>query len=467
MGPHRPPAAIHFLGAAGTVTGSRFLVDSPSARILVDCGMFQGNRVLRERNWTPFPVDPASIDAVVITHAHLDHIGYLPVLAQQGFGGAVWCTSSTASLADIVLRDAAHLQEEEAEYANRKGYSRHHPAVPLYTAEDAELALRLIRSTPVRTTVALASGVDAVLRPAGHILGSTTVELRLETPDQRLLFTGDLGRPAHPLLAAPDDPPNADVVVTESTYGDRQHEDEAAALHELADVITRTAERGGMVIIPAFAVDRTEVVLLALARLAAEGRVPRLPIHADSPMALAVLEVYRKAIAIGEPEIRGDVEVDDFAGAGELHEVHTSEESKRLDELRYPSIIISASGMASGGRVLHHLAHRLPDRRNAVVFVGFQAPGTRGQTLVDGARTVRLFGADIPVRAEVHHLQAFSVHAGAGELAGWISRMPSPPRQIHVVHGEPGASHALAQRLSRPGGPVVSVPGHGDVTPLG
>ncbi len=462
----RRSAGLRFLGAAGTVTGSRHLVDTPTARILVDCGMFQGGRELRQRNREPFPVEAASIDAVVITHAHLDHVGYLPALVREGFHGPVWCTSATAALADIVLRDAAHLQEEEADYANRKGYSRHHPAVPLYTAEDADDALRLIRTTPVRSRVPVAPGVEIVLRPAGHILGSSTVEMRLDELDRRLLFTGDLGRPSHPLLVPPDDPPRVDVLVTESTYGDRSHEDEAAALDELAGVVTRCAERGGMVVIPAFAVDRTEVVLLALAALAEEGRIPRLPIHADSPMALAVLEVYRRAIAIGDPEVQSGVRVKDFDVAGELREAHTTEESKALDELRYPSIIISASGMASGGRVLHHLAHRLPDARNAVVFVGFQAAGTRGQALSDGARSVRIFGNDVPVRAEVHQLGAFSVHAGAGELVDWIGHMPSPPSQIHVVHGEPSASEALAARLTAPGGPAVNIPAQGDAVAL-
>jgi metallo-beta-lactamase family protein len=446
--PGAPEPILRFLGGAGTVTGSRFLLETQDARVLVDCGLYQGRRELRRRNWAPFPVDPATIDAVVLTHAHLDHVGYLPALARDGFTGPAFCTPFTAELASIVLDDSARLQEEEAAYANRKGYSKHHPALALYTQADASRAEEQLRPIRLGASVEVAPGIRAVLRSAGHILGSATVALTLDRPQRTLLFTGDLGRPNHPLLCPPEDPPAADVIVTESTYGDRHHDDESVALDILATSVGRTAERGGMVVIPAFAVDRTEVVLMALGRLIKEKRIPRLPIYADSPMALAVLDVYRKAIATADPELRGDTPHDPFDAAGELHEVPTAAESRALNDLRYPSIIISASGMATGGRVLHHLAHRLPDRRNTIILAGFQAPGTRGQLLADGALSVKLLGHYVPVRADVVQTEAFSVHADAAELVGWLGRSPAVPDTAFIVHGEPAASAALGRRLA-------------------
>lgn len=442
-----PSPLLHFLGAAGTVTGSRFLVEADRRRVLVDCGLFQGAKDLRRRNWSRFPVEPASIDAVVLTHAHLDHVGYLPALARDGFAGPVVCTPYTAELADIVLGDSARLQEEEAAYANRAGYSKHRPALPLYTRGDAELALSLFQPVDLGVDVAVAQGITAHLRAAGHILGAATVELTLHESGRRLLLTGDLGRANHPLLRPPDDPPaGVDVVVTESTYGNRDHDDEGEALDAMAELISRTAERGGTVVIPAFAVDRTEVVLLALARLRAAGRIPELPVYADSPMALRVLEVYRAAIDERAPELR-PMEGDPFAAVGTVREVHTSDESRKLHDLPYPAIIVSASGMATGGRVLHHLARRLPDHRNAVILPGFQAAGTRGRQLADGARAVKMLGSYVPVRAEVLQLNAFSVHADADELVGWLGRMRVPPDVAFVVHGEEDAAEALRARL--------------------
>jgi metallo-beta-lactamase family protein len=429
------------------VTGSRFLLDTDEARLLVDCGLFQGPKELRVRNRAPFPVDPATIDAVVLTHAHLDHVGYLPVLARDGFDGPVLSTRFTAELSRIVLEDSARLQEEEAAYADRKGYSRHHPALPLYTQSDAATAEALLRPVEFGEAVEAAPGVEAVLRPAGHILGSATVSLTLHRSSRTLLLTGDLGRPNHPLLRPPDDPPAADVVVTESTYGDRHHEEASVADQTLAAAIRRTATRGGLIIIPAFAVDRTEVVLVALARLSADGHIPLLPIYVDSPMALAVLHVYRRAIASGDSELR-PLAGDPFPAADRLHEVPTPEGSRALNDLHHPSIIISASGMASGGRVLHHLAHRLPDPRNTIILPGFQAPGSRGQLLAAGAPTIKLLGRHVPVRADVVQIGAFSVHADADETLGWLRRLPGTPDVAYVIHGEPHASQALRRRLS-------------------
>ncbi|WP_334143360.1 MBL fold metallo-hydrolase [Rhabdothermincola sp.] len=438
---------LRFLGGAGTVTGSRFLVETEPGRVLVDCGLFQGLKRLRLLNWQPLAADPATIDAVAITHAHVDHLGYLPALVRDGFHGPILATPATIELAGIVLRDAARLQEEEAAYANRKGFSKHHPARPLYTSADAEEALARFTPLAFHTLAAAGPGASVRMRPAGHILGSATVTLTLTDHDRTILFSGDLGRDSHPLLRGPAPRQATDVVVVESTYGDRRHDDQEVSLDRMARVITRTAERGGTVIIPAFAVDRTEVVLLVLRRLLAEGRIPRLPVYADSPMALAVLDVYRKAAAAQDPQLRPGLGDGDPFDAGDLHEAHTPEESIALNELTYPSIIISASGMATGGRVLHHLARCLPDPRNAVILVGFQAAGTRGEQLAAGAPAIKMLGRYVPVRAQVLVVDAFSVHADADELVTWLTAAP-PPETAYVVHGEPRASAALADRLA-------------------
>lgn len=452
---------LSFLGAAGTVTGSRFLVESAGSTVLVDCGMFQGKREIRRRNWARFPVEPSSIDAVVLTHAHIDHCGYLPALVRDGFSGPVLCSPATAELVPIMLRDAARLQEEEAAYAQRKGYSKHHPPRPLFTGDDAEAAIELLRAVGFDHQHPVTGDVDVRLQPAGHILGSATVELGVG--GRRVLFSGDLGRPNHPILRPPHPISNPDVVITESTYGGRGHDDLDDGLSSLAELIERTAARGGSVVIPSFAVDRTEVVLLALGRLVREGRIPRLPIYADSPMALAVLDVYRRAMAGGSVEVRpGPWDDDPFAAAGDLHEVADTVGSRALHDLAFPSIIVSASGMATGGRVLHHLAHRLPDPRNAVVLVGFQAPGTRGDRLASGTDTLKMFGRYVPVRAEVLVLRCFSVHADERETLDWLATASSPPALVHVVHGEPDASAAMHDAITRELGWTAVVPAHGE-----
>jgi metallo-beta-lactamase family protein len=451
---------LSFLGAAGTVTGSKFLVDTKSARVLVDCGLFQGPKALRLRNWEPLPVDPSTVDAVVVSHAHLDHTGYLPALVRGGFRGRIHATAYTAALTRIVLEDSARIQQEEAAYANTKGYSKHHPALALYDESDADRTIRRLEHVTFDTPVQVADGVTVLLQPAGHILGSASALLTLEG-GERLFVSGDVGRPSHPILRGPAPFPEADTVLVESTYGNRSHEPEDQALERLAGIITRTAERGGAIVIPAFAVDRTEVVLGALGRLRREGRIPDLPVHADSPMALSVLHVYRDAIASGDPEIRAGVAEGDPFDAGQLEEARTTEESKALNRLHYPSIIISSSGMASGGRVLHHLAQRLPDARNAVVLVGFQAEGTRGRALAEGAAAVKLFGRYVPVRAEVAVVDAFSVHADADELVEWM-RPARAPRTAFVVHGEPSASAALRDRLAHELEWTAVVPAHGE-----
>ena len=454
---------LTFFGATGTVTGSRFLVDTGTARVLVDCGMYQGYKDLRLRNWEPFPVPPAEIDAVVLTHAHLDHSGMLPVLVRNGFRGPVVSTAQTAELASFVMRDSGHLQEEEARYANERGYSKHRPALPLYTEEDAARVEARFRPTSFDTPAPLATGLSVTLSSGGHILGSSIALLETEEArSRRIVFSGDLGRPAHPILIPPGPVPAADVVVVESTYGNRDHEPVEDAENRLADLIRRTAHRGGSVVIPAFAVDRTEVLLLALRRMTKSGAIPELPVYADSPMALSVLDVYRRAIAEHDPEVRPDVSVGgDPFDSGSLHELHTPEESRGLDRV-FPAIIISASGMATGGRVLHHLARCLPDPRCAVVLAGFQASGTRGRQLADGARSVKLLGRYVPVRAEVCFVDAFSVHAGASELCRWLATAPCPPEMTYLVHGEPDASQALLRRITEELGWHAVVPRYGE-----
>lgn len=444
---------LTFLGAVGSVTGSRFLVDGAQGRVLVDAGLFQGLADLRRRNWQPLPVPPASLDAVVVTHAHLDHSGYLPRLVRDGFTGPVFCTQGTADLAAIVLRDSAHLQAEDAAYANAAGFSRHDPALPLYLPEDVERTIPLLKPLEPCRRVGVAPGIAVTLRPAGHILGSSTAEV--DADGATALFSGDLGRPHHPLLPAPADPPAVTTLVVESTYGDREHPPPDDEL--LASAVRRTAARGGTVLVPAFAVDRTELVLLELHRLMTAGRIPRLPVYVDSPMALASLEVYRRAQS--HQLTRGEVSLFDLP---EVHAVRDAAESIRLNDPDFPCIIVSASGMATGGRVVHHLRHQLPDPHNTVVLTGYQAAGTRGRQLVEGARQVKMHGRYVPVRAEIVQIPDFSVHADAPEIIAWLRRMPAPPRTVYVVHGEPRASARLADRIRDELGWTTVVPSFGE-----
>lgn len=449
---------LRFLGATQTVTGSRFLLSVDGTSILVDCGLFQGPRDIRQRNWDPFPVDPASIDAVLVTHAHLDHTGYLPALVRDGLRADIHATPDTVGLAAIVLPDSGHLQEEEAEYSNRARASRHHPALPLYTEEDAWRAVDALRAVPFDRPTDIA-GAKVVFRPAGHILGSATVTL--EVGGRSVQLTGDLGRAVHPLLSPPLPPEAVDTLVIESTYGNRTHEPIESFRTRLASVIRSTAARGGTVVVPAFAVDRTEMVLWELARLVADGTVPSLPVYVDSPMALRALAVYRSAIEAGSVDVRPAVRGDsDLFAPLDLREARTTDESKALNDITYPSIIVSASGMASGGRVLHHLARLLPDPRNSVLLVGFQAVGTRGRILQEGARSVKIFGEYVAVRARVEDLTGLSAHADGDELVRWVRSAPRPPKQIFIVHGEPAGASALRGRLEEVVDAVVVIPQH-------
>lgn len=450
---------LRFLGATGTVTGSRFLLDTPRARLLVECGLFQGLKELRARNWQAFPVDPASIDAVILTHAHLDHSGYVPALVKNGFAGPVYVTEPTLSLCRILLPDSGHIQEEDAAYANRRGFSKHAPALPLYTEEHARVALQSFRAMPFHQSFSPAPGVEVTFRPNGHILGSATATVVIsDSPARTIVFSGDLGRPQHPVLRSPDPLPAADFVVIESTYGDRRHEDETS-MREFESALVRTAERGGVVVIPSFAVDRTEVILYHLRRLMRAQRVPQLPVYVDSPMALETLRVYRAALAARSIELEADLlDGGDPFDPGQLIEARHVEDSMAINNDRGPAIIISASGMATGGRVLHHLAHRLPDEKNTVILVGYQAEGTRGRLLIEGSSSLKMLGRYVGVRAEIVNVPAFSVHADQGELISWLRTAPRAPETVFVVHGERVAAEALHDAIERDLRWIAAVP---------
>jgi metallo-beta-lactamase family protein len=435
---------VQFLGAAGTVTGSRHLVTDNGRRVLLDCGLFQGLKELRERNWSEPPFDLQAIDAVVLSHAHIDHTGYLPLLARRGYRGPVYCTHSTADLLSILLPDSAYLQEKQAENANYMGYTRHKPALPLYTRDDAEAALELLRPQPFGEAVPVADDLSVVFRTAGHILGSATVDLHLA--DRHLVFSGDLGRWDRPILRDPRSVPEADVLLLESTYGNRRHPsdpDEA-----LASCVRAAAERGGALLVPAFAVGRTQELLWWLRVLESDGRIPSLPVYVDSPMAIDVTGLYLKHTVEHDLDMLRVRDAGDGPLAPQQFQLARSqEESIALNDLRGPIIIISASGMATGGRILHHLKLRLPDRRTTVLLVGFQAAGTRGRTLQEGATEVRIHGHEIPVRARIDTIDGLSAHADQTELLRWLEGFERPPRHTYLVHGEPDASEALAAAI--------------------
>jgi metallo-beta-lactamase family protein len=446
---------LHFLGAADGVTGSRHLVETDTARVLLDAGLFQGLKIHRQRNWAPLAVDPASIDAVVLSHAHLDHSGWLPVLVREGFRGPIHASPATCDVAAVLLLDSAHLQEEDARRANRGGWSRHHPAVPLYTVADARRAIAHFKPLqPGRS--ARAGDVVVDLLPSGHLLGASTISLR--AGGCRLVFSGDLGRADDPLMPAPTPVDEADVVIVESTYGNRRHAPEDTPAR-LAAIIQATVAHGGSVLIPSFAVGRAQAMLLHLQRLKATGELPAaLPIVLDSPMAQAATLLYqrhRRLLRLPAAEIEQLTHGVTITA--------TPQQSRALARRRYPSVIISASGMATGGRVLHHLAHMAPDPRHHIVFPGFQAAGTRGEHLVNGATEVKIFGEYRPVRASVTHLQGLSAHADADGLVAWLRSIRKPPRRAFVVHGEPSAADALRLRIADELGWPVQVPEHGSV----
>lgn len=438
--------SITFLGAAGTVTGSRFLLSCGEVRVMVDCGLFQGLKELRLKNWEPLEVDAASIDAVVLTHAHLDHCGYIPKLVREGFKGKIHATHYTAKLAEVILLDSARIQTEDAKWAQKKGFSKHNPAKPLYDENDATRAIKLFQMDKFDERIQVAKETFVTFRPSGHILGAAVVEI--EFFGKRLVFSGDLGRDHHPLLVNPTKfvPGAYDAVLTESTYGDREH---VAPTTDFQSAINQTVAKGGSVLIPAFAVDRTEVILMKLRELMEKGEIPRVPIYVDSPMALKALDFYREAINNNSREIRADV-IERWQGKdpfdpGTLVELHTVDESKTINDPDHSCIIISASGMGTGGRVVHHLRLMLPNPKHTVLLVGYQAIGTRGRSLIDGAQQVKMHGEYVPVRARIEQIEEFSVHADSNELIAWLGSASVEPKQVFVVHGEAGVAESFAE----------------------
>jgi len=449
---------LDFLGATGTVTGSKYLLDHAGRQLLVDCGLFQGLKQLRLRNWDALPLRPSQIDAVLLTHAHIDHSGFVPRLVKMGFRGNVYCSAGTRELCELLLPDAGRLQEEEADFANRHGHSKHHPALPLYTEQEALEALGRFKTLPFDEDVALWPGWHLRLRHAGHILGAASV--RVSCGGRSVLFSGDLGRSDDLMMRPPAPPDEADVVLIESTYGDRVHAD-TDALTTLATVINRTVARGGMVLIPAFAVGRAQTLLHAIGALKAAQRIPDMPVYLNSPMAADATRIY------GRHADEHRLDAEQCAAMGRVATiVRTVEESKRLNGLRWPSIIVSASGMATGGRVLHHLKAYAPDAKNTILFAGFQAAGTRGASLVGGAKQVKIHGEYVPVRAEVANLDMLSAHADREQLLAWIGALPRAPRRVFVTHGEPLAAEALRVAIGERFGWRVSVPDYRDSVEL-
>jgi metallo-beta-lactamase family protein len=441
---------IKFLGAAGTVSGSKYLVDTDKTRFLVDYGMFQGPKQLRLLNWQPAPLPPSSVDHVLLTHAHIDHSGMLPVLVREGFTGKIWSTSVTAELCEISLLDAAHLQEEDARFANKMAFSKHKPALPLFTRQDAEQVIPHFRALDYDKSTELSDGTQVRFLDAGHILGSAIVEVTAANRGDpvRLVFSGDLGRYDALILRDPAPVNRADYLLVESTYGNRVHPAEDPR-EELAAVINETAQRGGMLVIPAFAVGRTQTLLYLMRDMKVSGAIPDLPVFVDSPMAQHVTEVFCRHIEDFDDEAKAV-----FQKTGScpvlcprLQFVHTPEESKKINSMRFPAIIVSASGMATGGRVLHHLKYRLPDPRNTILFVGYQSLGTRGQLLKDGARTIKMHGEIVPVRAQIRSIEAFSGHADSTEILRWLKTFREAPKLTFIVHGEREASEALASEI--------------------
>lgn len=441
---------MHFLGAAGTVTGSRYLLETAKLRVLVDCGLFQGYKYLRLHNWQPPLFDPATLEAVLLTHAHLDHSGYLPVLMQHGFKGQVFCTEATQALCEVLLRDAAHLFEEEAAYANRHQISKHKPALPLYGISEVEAVLKRFHVVRTHRACQIAPTFSAKWIPNGHILGSMCIACTVDGVD--ILFSGDLGRPHDVLMKPPEIPGRTDYLVVESTYGNRVH-DNIDAEQQLTDIILSTVQRGGSVLIPAFAVGRAQTLLYLLLRLRRDKRIPNLPIYLDSPMSQNVTGIYHRFHEALQLSAQDCEEM-----TAMTRTTRTAEESQRINADKWPKVVISASGMATGGRVVHHLKQMLPDARNTVLFCGFQAGGTRGEKIVSGAQTVRIHAQDVPIRARVIQMDTLSAHADCTEISAWLKHFRSAPVMTFVTHGEPAAADAMRIRIERELGWPCAVP---------
>ena len=465
----KPMAKLQFLGAAGAVTGSKYLLEIDGSRLMIDCGLFQGYKELRLRNWDPLPVNPGSVDWVALTHAHIDHSGYLPRFVRAGFDGPVCTTDGTADLLKILLPDSARLQEEDADYANRKGFSKHRPALPLYTEEDAQRALKQVQPVKYNVVKRLSKSLSIEFIYAGHILGSSFIRVkatRSDGSDMTILFSGDVGRYDEPILKDPSPVEGADYLLVESTYGNRLHEKEDPK-QRLAEIITSTAERGGKVIIPAFAVGRTQLIVYYLRELEDEGRIPILPVAVDSPMAASTTRLYSKHHEEHDLEMTElENEHENPLATHKFQLVQGRGGSKALDAEKGPAIIVSASGMATGGRVLHHLARYLPDPNSTVAFVGYQAGGTRGRLLEQGAKEIKMHGLTIPVNARIESLGSLSAHADYSELLRWMGTFKHAPKQTFIVHGEPEAAEAMSEKISASLGWSVKIPEYKEVVTL-
>jgi metallo-beta-lactamase family protein len=465
-------AKLTFLGAAGSVTGSKYLVEAAGKRLLVDCGIFQGSQELQDRNYKPLTIDPKTIDYLVLTHAHLDHTGWLPVLVKAGYPGPIYANPATIELTTLLLKDSAHLQEEDTLHAQVHKDSRHANPQPLYTTADVDPALKLIKSMPRSGAFDISPEFHVTSYDAGHILGSSSLELTITEGGKKavVVFSGDIGRYNQVILKDPTTPPSkADVLICESTYGDREHPDGDPA-ELLAGIVNRVVKRGGSIVIPSFAIGRTQTFMYYLRQLEDQQRIPRLPVYVDSPMALSATDLYLKYKEDHDLDYAKEEGSDGKGDPLDVHEFHLTrsvEESKAINNVKTPCVIISASGMVSGGRVLHHLAQRLPDKRNAVILAGFQAEGTRGRALQDGAKSLKLYGQDVPVGAEIVEMGQFSAHAGKSELLRWLTGLPIPPRQTYLTHGEPVAAQALQAAIQQKFQWKAAVARYLDTVPVG
>jgi len=458
-------AKITFFGAVGTVTGSKYLVEAGGKRLLVDCGLFQGAKALTQRNWDRLPIDPATIDWIVLTHAHIDHTGYLPRVVRDGFRGPIYANAATRELCELLLVDSAHLQEEDALYATKKGYSSHKPALPLYTVANAQAALTRFQEIPREDPFTISPQFTVKPTDAGHILGSSSLQITITENGKSsvVVFSGDVGRYNQPILNDPEPIAKADYILCESTYGDRDHPKDSP-YDAIAAIVNRVVKRGGAIVIPAFAVGRTQTLMYILRQLEERQQIPKLPTYIDSPMAISVTGLYVRhkedhSLQFTREEQTGNR---DPLNVHEVHMTRTPQESKQINSVVTPCIILSASGMCTGGRILHHLARRLPDAKNAIILAGYQGDGTLGRHLQEGAKIARIHGQDIPVRAEITEVSQFSAHADRGELIRWLSGFTAPPKQLYLVHGDPPAAQAfrgtVQQQLHWP----VTVPAYQD-----
>lgn len=458
-------AKITFWGAVGAVTGSKYLVEASGKRLLVDCGLFQGGKELRQKNWDQLPIDPASIDWIVLTHAHIDHTGYLPRIVRDGFRGAIYANAATHELCQLLLTDSAHLQEEDAQYANKKRYSSHTPALPLYTVQDAQQALKFFQEIPRKDPFTISPQFTVKPSDAGHILGSSSLQITITEngKSSTVVFSGDVGRYNQTILDDPQPIAKADYILCESTYGDRDHPT-APPDEAIATIVNRVSKRGGAIVIPSFAVGRTQTLMYILRQLEDQQRIPKLPTFVDSPMAANVTDLYvrhredHRLSFLQEEQKEGGDPLD-------VHEVHMTrsvEESKKINDVKTPCIIMSASGMCTGGRILHHLTQRLPDARNAIIFPGYQADGTLGRYLLSGGKDAHIYGQHIPVRAEIQEVSQFSAHGDRTELVRWLSGFTAPPKQLFLTHGEPAAAQAFSGTVQQKLRWRVAVPAQGD-----